>query len=148
MKIYLQRNIFTSCHFQKHFDYQNNPPTFPERLCSCTCGSPQEGASVFQLFEEKKKLFSQALAGVGGDGSWTGLKTPPKVPKPSFKCSQAVSQTFLSNILPTLSTHSAYWCWKQHPMCRWVTWLWVHSKATWVCPAVPRHRFEESNQED
>lgn len=42
MRIYLPRGIFTNCHLENHFSYQNNPPPFPEDSASCSCGSPQE----------------------------------------------------------------------------------------------------------
>lgn len=63
MRSYLRRDIFTNCRFQNHFSYQNNPPTFPEDSASCSCGSPQEGVEVFQLFGKKINYSVKRLPG-------------------------------------------------------------------------------------
>lgn len=102
-----ERYFFRHYHFQKHFSYQNNPPTFPKDSASCSCVSPQEAVEVFQLFGKKKIiLFSQVLA----RGSWTALKATKKNPLKLFcKCSQAFLQAFLSNVFSNLK-FSLYCC--------------------------------------
>lgn len=108
MRIYLWRHIFTNCHFQTHFSYQNNPPTFPEDSDFCSCGSPQEGAQVFQLFGKKLNYSAKHLPG----GLALVLKQCKNPLKPSCKCSQAVLQTFLSIIFPALTPYSSHQCYK------------------------------------
>lgn len=78
MKIYLQRNIFTSCHFQKHFGYQNNPPTFPEDSVPAPVAHSRKEPQYFSSLGKKRNYSAKRLPGSGGTDLELALKHPQK----------------------------------------------------------------------